>query len=121
AGAAARGPPLPAPGQETEGIPLDTPKPAMQQIGNYDLLAKIAEGGMGTVYRGRNRLTGQIVAIKIVPPTTAKNAILLQRFEREFRAASAIDHPNIVKALEYNGVGSSPFRVMDTVDDEYHV
>jgi serine/threonine protein kinase len=99
-------------------MPLDTSKPAMQQIGNYDLLAKIAEGGMGTVYKGRNRLTGQIVAIKIVPPTTAKQPILLQRFEREFRAASALDHPNIVKALEYNGVGASPFLVMEYVDGE---
>ena len=46
---------------------LDTSKPEMQSIGNYDLIDKIAEGGMGWVYKGRHRQTGQIVAIKIMP------------------------------------------------------
>ncbi|MCS6849994.1 MAG: serine/threonine protein kinase [Gemmataceae bacterium] len=96
----------------------DTSNSALQTIGNYDLLAKIAEGGMGTVYKGRHRLTGQIVAIKIVPPSVASNKVLLKRFEQEFRAASALDHPNIVRALDYDGTGSRPFLVMEYVDGE---
>jgi serine/threonine protein kinase len=104
-------------GLENEGMPLDTSKPT-QQIGNYDLLAKLAEGGMGTVYKARSRITGDIVAIKIVPSTTAKNPVLLRRFEQEFRAASALDHPNIVRAIEYCGVGPTPFLVMEFVDGE---
>jgi serine/threonine protein kinase len=96
---------------------LDTFK-AMQSIGNYDLLDKIAEGGMGAIYRGRHRETGQIVAIKIMPAHMAQNAILLKRFEQEFRAASRLDHPNIVRALDYGESGSQPYLVMEFVDGE---
>jgi eukaryotic-like serine/threonine-protein kinase len=55
---------------------LDTAK----SVGNYDLLEKIAEGGMGAIYRGRHRESGQIVAIKIMPPHMAQNPVLLKRF-----------------------------------------
>ena len=57
---------------------LDPSKPIQQSIGRYDILEMIAEGGMGTVYKGRNRETGEIVAIKIVPPNAAKNPTLLK-------------------------------------------
>jgi serine/threonine protein kinase len=90
----------------------------LQSIGNYDVIEKIAEGGMGTIYKGRNRDSGQIVALKVVPSTMAKNPVLLKRFEQEFRAAQLLDHPNIVRALEYDGSGSSPFLVMEFVDGE---
>ena len=85
--------------------------------GRYEIEMPLGEGGMGAVYKGRHRTSGQIVAIKIVPPDTAKNQILLKRFEMEFRAASVLNHPNIVKALDYNGVGT-PFLVMEFVDGE---
>jgi len=97
---------------------LDTSKPEMQTIGNYDLIAKIAEGGMGWVYKGRSRLTGQTVAIKIVPSTMTRNETLLKRFEQEWLAASKLDHPNIVRALDYCGTGSTPFLVMEFVEGE---
>jgi serine/threonine protein kinase len=93
-----------------------SPPASPQQIGTYDLLAKIAEGGMGAVHKARSRITGQIVAIKIVPAETARNPVLLKRFEQEFRAASLLDHPNVVKAIEYNGASSTPFLVMEFVD-----
>lgn len=92
--------------------------PSMESIGNYDLEAKIAEGGMGAVYRAKHRTTGQIVAIKIVPAQTAKNQTLLKRFEREFAAAHGIDHPNVVKAIEFCGNVQTPFLVMEFVDGE---
>jgi serine/threonine protein kinase len=84
----------------------DTAKGAMQVVGNYELLAKIAEGGMGAIYRGRDMQNGQIVAVKIMPPHMAANPVLLKRFEQEFRAASKLDHPNIVRALDYGDTGS---------------
>jgi len=99
------------------GLEVPNPVPA-QSIGSYDLLDKIAEGGMGTVYKGRHRDTGLVVAIKIVPATTARNSTLLKRFEREFVAARALDHPNVVKALEFNGATATPFLVMEFVDGE---
>ena len=97
---------------------LETLKGAMQTVGNYDLLDKIAEGGMGAIYRGRDPRSGQIVAVKIMPPHMAANPVLLKRFEQEFRAASRLDHPNIVRALDYGDNGSSPFLVMEFVEGE---
>src|SRR5437762_159832 len=95
---------------------VETSKPVMQSVGNYDLIERIAEGGMGTVYKGRHRETGQIVAIKVVPPHLASNAVMVKRFEQEFRAASRLDHPNIVRALDYGAANNTPFLVMEFVD-----
>ncbi len=90
----------------------------LQSLGNYDLLEKIAEGGMGAIYRGRHRPSGRVVAIKIMPPHMAANPTLLSRFEQEFRAASRLDHPNVVRALDYNDTGDTPYLVMEFVDGE---
>ncbi len=93
---------------------LDTEK----AVGNYDLLEKIAEGGMGAIYRGKHRESGMIVAIKIMAPHLTQNPLLLKRFEQEFRAASRLDHPNIVRALDYSDNGNMPYLVMEFVDGE---
>ncbi|MGL4551269.1 MAG: serine/threonine protein kinase, partial [Gemmataceae bacterium] len=97
---------------------LDTAKGSMQVVGNYELMAKIAEGGMGAIYRGRDRDSGQVVAVKIMPPHMAANPVLLKRFEQEFKAASRLDHPNIVRAIAYGDSGSSPYLVMEFVEGE---
>jgi serine/threonine protein kinase len=94
----------------------DASKSASQTIGKYELLERIAEGGMGTVYKGRNRETGDIVAVKVVAAHMAGNEVLLKRFEQEYNAARQLDHPNIVKALDYGDTGSSPYLVMEYVD-----
>ena len=99
-------------------MPLNTSKPDMQTIGNYELLEKVAEGGMGSVWRARHAETGQIVAIKIMPAHMASNPTLLRRFEQEFRAASRLDHPNIVRALDYGDTGTTPYLVMEFVEGE---
>jgi eukaryotic-like serine/threonine-protein kinase len=97
---------------------VDTSKPVLQTVGQYDLVDKIAEGGMGTIYKGRHRLTGQVVAIKVMSPHMANNGVLLRRFEQEFRAASRLDHPNIVRAIDYGDTGRSPYLVMEYVEGE---
>src|SRR5579872_5440451 len=97
---------------------LDTSKATMQTIGNYNLLEKIAEGGMGAIYKGRHRDGGNIVAIKVMPAHMASNPILLKRFEQEFRAASRLQHPNIVRALDYGDSIETPYLVMEFVDGE---
>jgi serine/threonine protein kinase len=94
----------------------DATAPAPSQLGVYDILSKIADGGMGTVYRAKNRNTGELVAVKVIAPATAKNPVLLQRFEREFAAAKVLDHPNVVKAIDYSGAMPHPFLVMEFVD-----
>ncbi|HJZ54459.1 MAG TPA: serine/threonine-protein kinase, partial [Gemmataceae bacterium] len=88
------------------------------QLGNYDVLVKIADGGMGTVYKARSRTSGEVVAIKVIAPGPARNAVMLQRFEREFMAAKVLEHPNVVRAIEYCTTGQHPFLVMEYVDGE---
>jgi serine/threonine protein kinase len=90
----------------------------MQSVGDYDLMEKIAEGGMGTIWKGRHRSTGETVAVKIMSSQMGGNAVLLKRFEQEFRAASRLDHPNIVRALDYGESGATPYLVMEFVDGE---
>ena len=98
-----------------------TPQPSgptptfRMQFDAYDIVDKIAEGGMGTVYKARYRDTGAIVALKVITPSVAKNPVLLQRFEREFMAAKALNHPNVVKALGFIAT-PQPFLVMEYVD-----
>ena len=89
----------------------------LQTIGNYDLLQKIAEGGMGTVYRGRNRFTNEIVAVKVVPPHLLSNAVVIKRFEQEYNVARSINHPNIVKALDFGREGDLRYLVMEFVEE----
>jgi serine/threonine protein kinase len=90
----------------------------LKTISHYDLLEKIAEGGMGTVYRGRDNRTGQIVAIKVVPKHLLANQVFIKRFEQEYTAARTLDHPNIVRALDFGREGDTPFMVMEFVDGE---
>ena len=99
-------------------MPLDASNSAQQSVGNYELVEKVAEGGMGTVYKARHRETGQTVAIKIVAQHMTGNEVLLKRFEQEYNAARQLDHPNLVKALEFGATGSTPFLVMEFVDGE---
>jgi serine/threonine protein kinase len=104
--------------QEIEAMPSEASKPTMQIVGDYELLEKVADGGMGTVYKGRNRSTGQIVAVKLVAPNMATNEVFLQRFKNEFNAASKLDHPNIVRALEFGSASGRPYLVMEFIDGE---
>jgi serine/threonine protein kinase len=96
----------------------EAPRTAPRQVGNYEIISKIAEGGMGSVFRAKHRDTGDLVAIKIITGEPARNPVLLKRFKQEFEAARQIDHPNVVKALDYSGEGPTPFLVMELVEGE---
>jgi serine/threonine protein kinase len=86
-------------------------------IGNYELLEKIADGGMGSVYRGRDRTSGEIVAVKVLAiQARSDKEVLLKRFEQEFRVARALDHPHLVRALDFGVEGDSPYLVLEFVD-----
>jgi serine/threonine protein kinase len=99
-------------------MPVDQLRRDMHTIGQYDLIDKVAEGGMGTVYKGRHRLTGEVVAVKVVPPHIASNPVYLKRFEQEYNAARALDHPNIVRALDFGREDGLPYLVMEFVEGE---
>jgi eukaryotic-like serine/threonine-protein kinase len=99
-------------------MPVDTFETGSQAYGAYDVVAKIAEGGMGSVYKGRHRLTGELVAIKVLSPQMAKNQVLRRRLEQEYNAAHALNHPNIVRAIDFSDQGTLPFLVMEFVEGE---
>jgi serine/threonine protein kinase len=87
-------------------------------IGNYVILNTIAEGGMGSVHKARHVKTGQIVAIKIVHAKLLANDIFRRRIIQEYTATCEINHPNIVRMLDFGREGDSPYLVMEFVDGE---
>ncbi len=65
-------------------------------IGNYLILDKLGAGGMGMVFKARHRKLGRVVALKILPPSFARDRTAVVRFKREVEAAGRLKHPNIV-------------------------
>src|SRR5260370_28404986 len=95
---------------------VDTSK--LRKVGDYELIEEISEGGMGTVYKGRHQQSGRMVALKVVPANMANNETLRSRFEKEFKAANRLDHPNIIRALEFGILMGRPYLVMEFVEGE---
>lgn len=73
--------------------------PAARSLGDYDLLGVLGEGGMGTVYRAVQRITGRDVAVKVLPPALAAHFRRTERFQREIHVAASLQHPGIVQVL----------------------
>ena len=67
-----------------------------QQFGGYEIVSRIGRGGMGEVYLATERRLGREVALKLLPAAYTRNTDRLRRFEQEARAASALNHPNII-------------------------
>ncbi len=84
-------------------------------IGNYFILDKLGEGGMGVVFKARHRRLGRVVALKILPPSLARDRDLLSRFRREVDVAARLSHPNIVSVLDADEDRGVQFMTMDYV------
>jgi tRNA A-37 threonylcarbamoyl transferase component Bud32 len=91
---------------------------AVNKIGDYLLLEKIGNGSMATVYKGRHTQGGQYVAIKVMSQRVAADKNLSMRFARECKVARALEHPHIVRVLDYGLDGSRAYLVMEYVAGE---
>src|SRR5713226_3852935 len=88
------------------------------RIGNYDILDKLGEGGMGEVYRARDNRLNRNVAVKILPPDVASDPGRRARFEQEARALGALNHPNVVAVYGAGQHEGRSYLVSELVEGE---
>ncbi|MEX2188420.1 MAG: serine/threonine-protein kinase [Pirellulales bacterium] len=85
-------------------------------LGEYIVLSKIGEGGMGAVYRARHRRMDRVVALKVLSRSSTRSKEGVQRFMREARTAGRLSHPNIVLALDASEDSGRHYLVMEYVE-----
>lgn len=90
--------------------------PGLGTFGQYRLLAKIGEGGMGTVYKAMHTRLEKIVAVKVLSASGTRDPAVLARFDREMKAVGRLEHQNIVGAHDAGEAAGVHFLVMEYVD-----
>ncbi len=86
------------------------------QLGQYIILERLGEGGMGHVFKARHKTMGRVVALKVMRKERLANAEAVQRFRREIQVSAQLTHPNIVMAYDAAQAGETHFMVMEYVE-----
>src|SRR4051812_2274908 len=131
------GTPLPQPSSEAEtqaGTVVSSPssgwsRPGTRQrehlfnkdsvLGNrYEILEVLGEGGMGAVYKARDREVDRVVALKVIHPELTTSREILERFKKELVLARQITHPNIVRIYDLGVAGATKFITMEFIEGQ---
>jgi len=89
-----------------------------RDLGGFELLEKIGQGGMGSVFKARQKELDRVVALKILSPRLARNQEFVERFLKEARSAGRLNHPNIVAAIDVGEDQGFYYFAMEYVDGE---
>src|SRR5689334_6308437 len=99
-------------------LPGSMPLSPGTRLGPYEIVAPLGAGGMGEVYRARDPRLGRDIAIKVLPQHVAATAEVRARFEREARAVSSLNHPNICTLHDVGHDDGLDYLVMELIDGE---
>src|SRR5256885_1412243 len=91
---------------------------ASARLGPYEIIGPLGAGGMGEVYRARDTRLGREIALKVLPDELSADPVRRQRFEQEARAASALNHPNILSIYDVGSDNGIVFMVSELVEGE---